>query len=272
MPSLALLAAHRHTHAVPRERTDPREKKLLGRALAVLRARAGLTQSQAGAKVGMTAEGWRKYEAGMAAGIFSPDTQDRLTSAIGSSPEQLLEERAKLINGTSSAPTDIPGDTQADPFANLAYFPTAGMTIRDAVQAGAWLAADDVGQDEPRRWPAARDPRYPNADQWLSEVRGDSMTAAGIFDGDLIHCVSVMSGYYPKSGDIVEVERLRAQGALRELTVKQVEVLPDKVLLWPRSTNPRWRDALVMTEGLDDGAEIEVRVRALVVASIRRHA
>jgi hypothetical protein len=87
----------------------------------------------------------------------------------------------------------------------------------------------------------ARDPRFPHARQWLSEVRGDSVNLLNIVEGDLVHCVDAIEiGYYPRTGDVVEVERLRFGGQERELTLKQVEVTEAGVLLWPRSTNPRF--------------------------------
>jgi len=145
----------------------------------------------------------------------------------------------------------------------------ADMIIRDRVQAGAWLAADDTDQGGPRKYPFARDPRFPHADQWLSEVVGDSVDKLGVFNGDLVHCVDVEgAGWALQSDALVEIERLRFNGAERELSIKQVEITPQGVLFWPRSSNPRWQEPLSLTEGAE-GEEIEVRVRGLVLKSIR---
>lgn len=179
-------------------------------------------------------------------------TRDDLTAELRSHSRQ----EAFLPSEGPSPPTFLP----------------IGLPVRETVQAGAWLLADDTGQAEPRRFPAARDPRFPNADQWLAEVRGDSMNLIGIVEGDLVHCVGADSGYSPRTGDLVEVERLRFQGAEREITLKQVEVRADQtVLLWPRSSNPRWKDPLSFRLGVPEGEEIEVRIRAHIVASIRRY-
>lgn len=136
------------------------------------------------------------------------------------------------------------------------------------VQAGAWLALDDSDQDEPPMWPAAHDRRYPQARQWLREVQGDSMNARNIFPGDLAHVVELIgAGVNLNTGMIVEVTRTRA-GGLREITLKEVEVTDGGLVLWPRSTNPRWKDPV----RLDDGStgEIEVEVTGLLLAKITR--
>ena len=137
------------------------------------------------------------------------------------------------------------------------------------IQAGAWLEVDDSGQAEPETIPVALDRRYPHARQWLREVQGDSMNARGIHSGDLAHIVDfVQAGIALVTGQVVEVTRYRAGGALREVTLKEVELVPDGILLWPRSTNPAWRDPIKLDD--DSGQDIEVQVTGLLLAAIRR--
>lgn len=154
-----------------------------------------------------------------------------------------------------------------------------GMPIRGEIRAGAWLEVDDTDQSEPETHPAAPDPRFPKAAQWLRRVRGDSMNAltknglpAGILDGDLVHIVDAIAiEYEPETGDVVEVERSRFDGAEREITLKQVEVLADgSCLLWPRSTSPRWQEPVPYTDGPDDGA-VEVRVIGKMLQVLRQY-
>lgn len=76
----------------------------LGRALKVLRERAGLSQSEAGEGIGVSGEGWAKYERGAAAGIFRPAMQARLTLALGQTVEALNEEVARI-----AALSPVPG-------------------------------------------------------------------------------------------------------------------------------------------------------------------
>lgn len=250
---------------------DRHEMKLMGRALRMLRTRAALTMDRAGERFGVgSGEAWRKYESGSSPGIFSPETQSRLAAAVNATRQDLLDERARL------AGDDVPSRARISPGERQAWTASREhelvlLPVRDTIQAGAWLMADDVDQDQPPTYPAARDPRFPQAGQWLSEVRGDSMNQLNIVEGDLVHCVDAAGiGYYPRSGDVLEVERLRFGGQERELTLKQVEVTHDAVLLWPRSTNPRWHAPLEMREGTSPGEDVEVRIRALVVATIRR--
>ena len=139
------------------------------------------------------------------------------------------------------------------------------------IRAGAWLALDDSAQDEPEMRPAAKDPRYPHAKQWLREVVGDSMNAKGIMNGDLAHIADwADTGLALASGQTVEVTQYRDGGELREVTLKEVEVLADGqgFYLWPRSTNPRWKDPIKLNGSDESG--IEVKVTGLLLAAIRR--
>lgn len=144
------------------------------------------------------------------------------------------------------------------------------LPLLGKVQAGAWLEIDDTSQEEPEMLAAALDRRYPRAQQWLREVDGDSMNARNIFPGDIAHIVELTgSGVALVSGMIVEVTRLRAGGALREITLKEVEVADDgQVILWPRSTNPKWAEPIRLREK-DDG-EVTVQVTGLLLAKITR--
>ena len=266
MPSLALARPSLQRPPIMANPVDTTgldaDARELGRALTVLRKRAGLNQEGAGERIGTSGQAWAKYENGRAPGIHNPATQRRLTGALGFEPEDLLRERQIIRSGGKSNVIDLGAWTQ-----NAA---TSTLPIRDRVQAGAWLMADDSSQVEPRRHSFARDPRFPHADQWLSEIFGDSVDRLGIFDGDLVHCVDFEgAGVALQSGQIVEIERLRFGGQERELSIKQVELTPQGPLLWPRSSNPRWQTPLSMTSDAGND-EVLVRLRGLVVQSIRR--
>jgi transcriptional regulator with XRE-family HTH domain len=145
----------------------------------------------------------------------------------------------------------------------------AELPLVGPVQAGAWLALDDSGQEEPPMIAAAADGRYPHARQWLREVRGDSMNARNIYPGDLVHLVDVIgSGVNLNTGMIVEVTRTRAGGTLREITLKEVEVTDQGLVLWPRSNNARWKDPVRLSD--DQAEDIEVAVTGLLIAKITR--
>lgn len=246
---------------------DEAEAKALGAALKALRMRAGMSQAQAAEAMGLgSGEAWRVYEIGKAPTLFKPGVQFRMAAAVQATLAELLEERDALLG--RSIQTQRPAKPANDPFmgGNRAELP-----IRDRIQAGAWLLADDLGQEEPRTFPAAVDGRYPYAGQWISEVLGDSMNLLGIHNGDFVHCVDAIDiAYHPRHGDVVEVERLRNGGRERELTLKQIEMTASGFVLAPRSTNPRWQEPLQLNDGAESDAEFEVRIRALVVTTMRR--
>lgn len=157
---------------------------------------------------------------------------------------------------------DAPEDGASAP--TLAELPLIGP-----VQAGAWLALDDTPQDEPKMISAAMDRRYPHARQWLREVRGDSMNARNIYPGDLAHMVDLIdSGVNLNTGMIVEVTRKRDGGALREVTLKEVEVTERGYVLWPRSLSPRWSEPVVLNDGGD--SDVDVEITGLLIAKITR--
>ena len=86
-----------------RFRDDP-EADALGRALAALRKGLGLSQAEAGARMGVTSQAWGLYEAGRRPGMFRPDVQRRLTAALDLTPEDLALEIVREQE-PSSAPT-----------------------------------------------------------------------------------------------------------------------------------------------------------------------
>lgn len=142
------------------------------------------------------------------------------------------------------------------------------LPVRYRVKAGAWF---EVGAEEPIvgvSYPAVPDPDFAEWPQWLELVVGDSMNLV-VPDKHLVHVVDALEmGYAPRTGDYVVVERRRDDGATRERTVKEVEVLPDgTVRLWPRSTNPKWADPVLLREGARDGEDIEVCIVGYVVGS-----
>ena len=88
-----------------RFRDDP-EANALGQALAALRKGRGLSQAEAGARMGVTSQAWGLYEAGRRPGMFRPDVQRRLTAALDLAPEDLALEMAR----TSGAPSAVAAD------------------------------------------------------------------------------------------------------------------------------------------------------------------
>lgn len=129
---------------------DDEDARRLGEALAALRRARGLSQAEAGARVGMTSQGWGLYETGRRPGLFRPDVQRRLTAAVDATPEALM-----LAAG------DPPARGPSPPVSGLA---SAGRDFRPAAVAtrrmrlsddglAPWAASGTVIEYDPDRWP-----------------------------------------------------------------------------------------------------------------------
>jgi len=71
------------------------DQELTGRALRAIRERAGKVQADVARAVGMTTQGWQKYEAGERR--FKSDTLEAALNALDTTPEALEFERARLL-------------------------------------------------------------------------------------------------------------------------------------------------------------------------------
>lgn len=137
--------------------TDSRpspEAERLGAALAWLRKARGLSQAEAGARVGMTSQGWGLYEAGRRPGLFRPDVQRRLTTAVESSPEELA-----LILARETEASEVQASRGVESGAR-AYRPAAGgrspglkrlQLSNDELSP--WAVSGVVLEYDPSRWP-----------------------------------------------------------------------------------------------------------------------
>ena len=132
------------------------EVRTLGDALARLRRDQGLSQAEAGARAGMTSQAWGLYESGKRPGLFRPDTQRRLTQAIGTTVDALglqagLDKPAKpavVASGVQSA---------GRAFGGASVLPSV-TTSRHRFQLSnddlwPWAASGVVLEYEPGRWP-----------------------------------------------------------------------------------------------------------------------
>ncbi|MDR3513751.1 MAG: helix-turn-helix domain-containing protein [Caulobacteraceae bacterium] len=97
MAALAQTNVVRQPWGMTYESVDQQEQALLGKALAMLREEAGLTQPQAAERFGIkTSAGWSKYERGLAPKILTLGTQMKLATAIGRTAEDLTRTRNML--------------------------------------------------------------------------------------------------------------------------------------------------------------------------------
>jgi len=135
---------------MPRFETDP-HALALGEALAALRRERGLSQAEAGRRIGMTSQGWGLYESGRRPGLFRPDVQRRLLAALDATPEDLA------LRMTASAPETAPPASGLEARGRgYEAPPSAGATRRLSLSnddLAPWAASGVVLEYEPGRWP-----------------------------------------------------------------------------------------------------------------------
>lgn len=131
------------------------EARRLGEALARLRREAGLNQAEAGARAGMTGQGWGLYESGKRPGLFRPDVQRRLTAALGADPEALALAAAGDLPRAQDAPTGVEAAARAfspaPPPAPAPKAPPQLVLTDDSLDP--WAAAGTVVEYDPDRFP-----------------------------------------------------------------------------------------------------------------------
>ena len=135
---------------MPRFESDS-DARRLGEALAALRREAGLSQAEAGERVGMTSQGWGLYESGKRPGLFRPDVQRRLTTALGASPEALA-----LKLGAPPPPPPSPEPASGLENTGRAFTRPSAGTRRLQLSnddLAPWAASGVVLEYEPGRWP-----------------------------------------------------------------------------------------------------------------------
>lgn len=110
---------------------DAEEQRLLGRALALLRAEAGLSQEAAGEAFGASGQNWQKYEAGKAPSIFRPAVQRRLAGALGATVHDLRQalQRVLAADQAFQPPPSRGPQGVAEPAGPDLYAPGAGEDL-----------------------------------------------------------------------------------------------------------------------------------------------
>lgn len=181
-----------------------------------------------------------------------------LAKALGTSTEYLLGIENMPISASSTVSGPVP-------------IPTGRPKYAGRVQAGDWLAVDDIHQDlsdhlVPEGIPLH--PRYPQLEQLAWQVQGDSMDQAGITAGMWIVGASYAE-YVDRiaelgNGDYVVVERSRYQGQERELTVKEVQFARLGIRLVPRSSNPRHKEFFIPLDHEADSDREQISIVGVV--------
>lgn len=247
---------------------DVAERRRLGAAQRSLRLAAGMTLDETSKAFGMTIQGYRRFETGEAQSIHQPSQLERLARAVGRSREELLMRAAAMQAEGATAQVTVLADRRSWETGEPGAAP---LPFRGRIRPGAWFDVGDLTRVTARDHSLTRDRRFPNADQFVKEFEGDSMVAAQLGDGDLVHLVSTADiGYWPTDGHLVEVERLRAEGRERETSIRMVQVTRDGVLLWSRPAARDLAEAIALPDGPIAAENAEVRIVARVLASVRR--
>ena len=134
---------------MPRFETDP-DALALGEALAALRRERGLSQADAGQRVGMTSQGWGLYESGRRPGLFRPDVQRRLLTALDATPEDLALRVTTARPVLASEPSGM--QARGRGFDAPAASPIRRLSLSNDDLAP-WAASGVVLEYEPGRWP-----------------------------------------------------------------------------------------------------------------------
>jgi transcriptional regulator with XRE-family HTH domain len=189
--------------------------------------------------------------------ILSGKSRDPGASTLAAIAQELNVPVSDLLDGTELLPS-MTNQTHVKLVPRL-------LPVRYRVQAGLWYEIDTEEPPEQVSLPVSSYPKYAAYPQWLEKVVGDSADLK-FQPGAFLHVVDAIElGYAPKDGDWVVIERRRDQGAVRERTVKQIEITNGCVLLQPRSTNPKWREPLGLVAGARNHADVEVEIVGLVV-------
>lgn len=134
---------------MPRFESDS-DARRLGEALADLRRARGLSQAEAGARVGITSQGWGLYEAGKRPGLFRPDVQRRLTAAVDATPEALA---FALTDTPIASPPPSTGLESAGRAFEAATSPPTRRLQLSTDDLAPWAASGVVLEYAPGRWP-----------------------------------------------------------------------------------------------------------------------
>lgn len=179
---------------------------------------------------------------------FNPrkDTLEGIARVLGKSVDWLLTG-ADLGREVLAGP-------DAEGFDNVSL---DRLPIRGAVAAGTWLETaafldwDDIDDfvEGIAVSPSQRGLTYG------LKVRGTSINKLAV-EGDVLVCLDASSGVEFEDGDIVVIERIRDQGALREVTAKRLRRRAGKWVLVPESTDPLWQQIIEIDELPQEDAEV----------------
>ncbi|WP_313577142.1 transcriptional regulator [Brevundimonas sp.] len=126
------------------------QARALGEALAALRRERGLSQAEAGQRIGMTSQGWGLYEAGKRSSLFRPDVQRRLTGALDATPEALVLQ----LEDAPILPESLPANGLSARGRAFEGAPVQTRRLRlETDELTPWASAGTVLEYAQGRWP-----------------------------------------------------------------------------------------------------------------------
>jgi len=182
-------------------------------------------------------------------------------------PEEAREKLAVFL-GVETAALKLPGRTRASR-GQLApeLFEVGEIPVIGEVAAGLWMEVGDRPEEPLEMLPFV--PVMSPKATYALRVRGNSVDKIAP-DGSYVICADIgVTGAGIENDDLVIVERLQAQGSMREVTVKRVRLKKDGLVLLPESTDPRWKPIEINSHNTSP-EDVDVRVIAHVVWITRR--
>lgn len=172
------------------------------------------------------------------AGLGDSYVRDILRGKTGSPS---VDKLRRLASALETSPAYLTGETDNPELTGRKPLPSRGVPYRGEVAAGVWIEVGE-GSDSPDDWlPFNPLPQYPDGAVYCLTVRGDSLDKIAPA-GSVLACVDLYaSGLEVQAGDLVIVERAKAQDGLLEMTAKRVRAIRGGFELYPESNNPKWK-------------------------------
>lgn len=213
-------------------------------------------------KARMDELGLNAYQTAKKAGLGDSFVRDILRGKTRSPSSENLAKLARALETTSD--WLIMADVSGRPSGAIEPVELVGLSVVGVIQAGTWLDRSIVDEEGEREViPVALDPRFPHARQYGLRVAGDSMDLE-YPDGSYVSCVDFFdAGITVRDGLTVHVER--HNGPLVEVTLKTIGTIDGKMMLCPRSSNPKH-----VPIALDGDGGTEILIRGVVTGSYRR--
>lgn len=158
-------------------------------------------------------------------------------------------------------PELISAKETADGPHDIKNVPVVGFT-----QAGVWTEFESFEDDGFHGEQIPHVPgKWSKLQQYAFKVRGNSMDADRIFDGDFV----VVVNYFEARSDIVDGDRVvieRVRNSATERTIKQIEIKGKEVHFCPRSSDSRYKPIIVkISHQMREADDTEVRLVGLVI-------